>query len=109
MTDELGFGIVYGKTLQKLYHGALLGFRASVGRIAFLVETAFVANADAVGIVMLGMGAYHFLGTARIDFTILGDVVMVADGLEATSLVAGFKVFHREIAVGSGGRAMNDD
>ena len=53
---------------------------------------------------MLGMGANHFLGTAWVDFAVLGDVVVIADGLEATSLVAGFKVFHREIAVDLSGR-----
>ena len=58
---------------------------------------------------MLGMGTDHLLGTTWIDFSILGDVVMVTDGLEATSLVTGFKVFYREIAVGSGGRAMDND
>ena len=58
---------------------------------------------------MLGMGTDHLLGTAWVDFSILGDVVVVTDGLEATSLVTGFKVFYREIAVNSGGRAMNND
>jgi len=58
---------------------------------------------------MLGMGTDHLLGTAWIDFAILGDVVVVTDGLEATSLVTGFKVFDREIAVGSGGRAVDND
>lgn len=60
-------------------------------------------------IVMFGMCSYHFFGTARIDGSILGDVIVIADGLEATSLVTGFKVFYREVAAGSGGRAMNDD
>ena len=58
---------------------------------------------------MLGMGTDHLLGTAWVDFSILGDVVVVTDGLEATSLVTGFKVFDREIAVGSGGRAVDND
>lgn len=30
---------------------------------------------------MLGMGTDHLLGTARVDFAILGDVVVVAGGL----------------------------
>ena len=58
---------------------------------------------------MLGMGTDHLLGTTWVDFSILGDVVMVTDGLEATSLVTGFKGFDREIAVGSGCRAMDND
>ena len=62
-----------------------------------------------MGIVMFGMCTYHFFGTAWVDGSVLGDVIVIADGLETTSLVTGFKVFHREVAVGSGGRAMNDD
>ena len=62
-----------------------------------------------MGVVMLGMGADHLLGTARVDFSILGDVVMIADGLEATSLVACFEGFDGECTVGSGGRAVDDD
>ena len=51
---------------------------------------------------MLGMGADHLLGTAWVDFAVLGDVVVVTGGGEASSLMAGFEVFYREIAVGSG-------
>ena len=58
---------------------------------------------------MLGMGADHLLGTAWIDFTILGDVVVVTRGLETSSLMAGFEIFYREISVGSGRRAVNND
>ena len=58
---------------------------------------------------MLGMGADHLLGTAWIDFTILGDVVVITGGLEASSLMTGFEVFYREISVGSGRRAVNYD
>ena len=62
-----------------------------------------------MGVVMLGMGTDHLLGTAGVDFSIFGDIVVVADGLEATRLMAGFKVFDGEITVGSGGRAVDDD
>ena len=58
---------------------------------------------------MLGMGTDHLLGTAWVDFAIFGDVVVVTGGLEASSLMTGFEVFDREIAVGSGCRAVNND
>ena len=109
MTDNLGFGIIYGKTLQKLYHAALLGFRASVGWDAVGIETALVTDADAMGVVMLGMGANHLLGTARVNGAILGDVVVVADGTEATSLVAGFQGFYCEVLIHTSGTAMYHD
>ena len=58
---------------------------------------------------MLGMSADHLLGTAWVDFAILGDVVVITGGLETSSLVTGFEVFDREITVGSGRRAVNND
>ena len=58
---------------------------------------------------MLGMGTDHLLGTAWVDFAILGDVVVITDGFEASSLMTGFEVFYREIAVSSGCRAMDYD
>ena len=58
---------------------------------------------------MLGMGTDHLLGTAWIDFAILGDVVVITGGGEASSLMTGFEVFYREITVGSGRRAMDYD
>ena len=58
---------------------------------------------------MLGMSADHLLGTAWVDFAILGNVVVITDGLETSRLMTGFEVFDREIAVGSGCRAVNND
>ena len=58
---------------------------------------------------MLGMGTDHLLGTAWIDFAILGDVVVITDGLETSSLMTGFEVFNCEISVGSGCRAVDYD
>ena len=48
-------------------------------------------------------------GAGFVDFAILGDVVVVTRGLETSSLMAGFEIFYREISVGSGRRAVNND
>ena len=102
MADDFGFWIVQAEAFQKLYHRALLGFGSGIGRIAVGIQTALVTDSYRVGVVMLGMGTDHLLGTAWVDFAILGDVVVVTGGGEASGLVAGFEVFYREIAVGSG-------
>ena len=109
MAENLGVRIVETQTPQESLKTVLLRLGARVGRIAVGIKTALIADADAVGIVVLGMGANHGLGTARIDGSVLSDVVVVADGAETTRLVAGFKCFDREVAVGSGGRAVDDD
>lgn len=87
----------------------LLGESSSVGRTAIFVEPALIADTDAVGVVTLGMGAYHLLRTTRVDGAILGDVVMITDGAETLRLVAGFERLYGEVAVDSRGRAMDDD
>lgn len=58
----------------------------------FLVKTSLIIDADAVGIVVTGMSAYLVLWTTRIEHAILRDVVVVADALEASCLVAGFQL-----------------
>ena len=80
-----------------------------VGRIAFGIQTTLVTDADTVGIVVFGMGTNHLFGATGVDSAVFGYIIVVADGLETTSLVAGFKVFNGEITVDSGGRAVNDD
>ena len=87
----------------------LLGWSAGVGWIAVLVETALVADADAVEVVMLGMGADFFLGTAGVEVAVLGDVIVVTDGAEATSLVAGFECLYWEVLRYLGSRTVNDN
>ena len=47
--------------------------------------------------------------SASVDFAILGVVVVITGGLETSSLMTGFEVFDREISVGSGCRAVNND
>ena len=60
-------------------HGSLLGRRARIGYAARWGEASLIADADAVGIVTLGMGSHALLGAAGMDHAIAGDVVMVAD------------------------------
>ena len=43
--------------MEEILHRAELGWSAGVGRIAVLVQSALIADADAMGVVMLGMGA----------------------------------------------------
>jgi len=49
------------------------------------------------------MGSNHILGAALVEFAILGDVVMVADGLVTSGLVAGFEVFIGELTSDASG------
>ena len=74
-----------------------MGRSACVGRTALFVKTSFVADTNRMGIVATGMGSYHFFWTTKMELTVLGDVVVVADGFEASSLVTGFEVFKGKV------------
>ena len=84
MPQNLGFGIVGTETLQKLSHRSLLRWRAGVGRTGIGIQTTLVTDADAVGIVMTGMSSRLRLRTARINHSVLRDVIMVTDVTETS-------------------------
>lgn len=46
------------EALQKRIQSLILGWSTRIGRLAVLVETSLITDADAVGIVMTGMGSY---------------------------------------------------
>ena len=106
MTKNLGTGIVEGETVEKVFQRCFLGWSASIGRLAFLVETTLVADSDAVGVVVASVSTLFALWTAGIDHAILRNVIVVTDGVETTGLVAGFQCFYREVLVNSCGTAM---
>lgn len=77
------------EALQKRIQSLILGWSARIGRLAVLVETSLITDADAVGIVMTGMGSDFRFRTPRIYHTILRDVIMIADTLETAGKMAG--------------------
>ncbi len=107
MAQYLGIRIVGSQTVEKFFHHLLLFGSAGVGRVPVLVKTSLITDADAVGIVVTGMSAYLVLWTAGIDHAILRNVIVVADALEASCLVAGFQLLYCEILVDSCGTAVD--
>ena len=84
MTQDLGFRIVGTETLQKLSHRRLLRWCAGVGRAGIGIQTTLVTDADAVGVVMTGMSSRLRLRTARINHSVLRDVIVITDVTETT-------------------------
>lgn len=84
MTQDLGFRIVGTETLQKLSHRSLLGWRAGVGRMTIGIQTTLVTDADTAGVVMTGMCTRLRLRTARINHSVLRDVIVITDVTETT-------------------------
>lgn len=97
------------EALQKRIQSLILGWSARIGRLAVLVETSLITDADAVGIVMTGMGSDFRFRTTRIYHTILRDVIMIADTLETAGKMAGLQLLECEILSHSRGRTVDHD
>ena len=109
MTEDGGIGVVEAEALEEFLHRYLLGEGTGVGWFAVGIESALIADGDAVGVVVTGVGADLSLWAARVEGTILGDVVVVADGFETSCEVAGFQGFDCEVLCHTRGTAMQYD
>lgn len=90
-------------------HGFALGCSACIGRLAFRVETALVADANGVAVVSLAVCAVHPKRAGGMHLSVACDVEVVSNSLEATAQVVAVKGFYRIITVGMCGRAVIDD
>ena len=109
MTEDGGIGVVEAEALEEFFHRYLLGEGTGVGWFAVGIESALIADADAVGIVVSGVSANLSLRSARVEGAVLGDVVVVADGFETSCEVAGFQGFDCEVLCHTRGTAMQYD
>ena len=109
MAEDFCIGVVETEAAEEFLHRYLLCEGTGVGRFAVGIESALIADGDAVGVVVTGVGADLSLWAARVEGTVLGDVVVVADGFETSGEVTGFQVFYREVLGHTGCRAMQYD
>ncbi len=109
VADDLGIGIVLLQRAEQREEGLLLGRGAGVGSAATFVEASLVADADGVGIVVAGVGADHLLGTAEVQLSVAGDVVVIAAALPAAGLVHLVEHPQRQVLVWAARRAMDDN
>ena len=86
----------------------LLFGRPGIGRTTLGVETSLIADANAVLVVVLGMGAGEVFMTRLVHLTITGDVIVVGGEAE-TGLVAGNEVSDRKRPVAARGATVDDD
>ena len=91
MAEDTGIGVVGLQGAQQGCQRGLLGLGTGVGRLSSLVETALIADADTVGVVLPGMGTGHLFGAAYMQLAVAGDIVVVAAGGEAPGPVTGLE------------------
>ena len=109
MAEDFCIRVVEAEAAEEFLHRYLLCEGTGVGRFAVGIESALIADGDAVGVVVSGVSADLSLWAARVEGTILGDVVVVADGFETSGEVTGFQVFYREVLGHTGCRAVQYD
>ena len=110
MTQDDGAGKESFQFPEQGQEAGFLGQGARVFRFAVAVQAAFVADADAVTVVPLAVGADVFDGASAVYGAVARQVVMVTDVFEAAVadvlLSAGFKI---KVPPLSGGGTMKDD
>ena len=108
VAENLSVGVVLLQRLQQCPQGVLLGLGAGVGRMAVGEQTALVADADRVGVVVAGMGTGEVLVPGLVGLAVAGDVVMIAGEAKA-GLVAGNERGDRERTVFARRGTVNDN
>ena len=109
MANDQGIGVVYFKRTEQREESLLLGWGTGIFGYAFGIESALVADADGVGVVMAGMGPYHLLRATEVELTVAGNVVVVAAAFPATGLVHLVEIIQRQVLVRARCRAVNDN
>ncbi len=109
VTDNLGVGVVLLQVLEEEPQGGLLLRSAGVLGTAFLVQTALIADADGVLVVVADMGSGEFLRPSFLDGALTIDVPVVAALGEAPGLVPAVDVVDGDSLRESCGGAVYDD
>ena len=104
-----GGGVEACEALQEGTHALALRLGAGVTGFARGIEAAFVADADAVLVVVLAVGSYLPQRPPFVDLTVAGDVVVVADIFPPSLQVVGLALVERVALRGLRGAAVQDD
>lgn len=107
VAQDGGIRIILSQRIQQLLKRNLLRLSTRIRRMTILVQTTLVADANAMQVVVTGMRTHLVLMTARIQSAVLGDVIVVTNLCEATSLVARLQILNAEVLVHTGSAAMH--
>ena len=99
-------GVILLQPVEKLLQGLLLLGRPCIGRPTANIQSAFVADTDAVSVVPHSVGTLRVEGTARMHYPVARDVVVVADVGKATGTMVTTAVVHGIATGDAGGTTM---
>ena len=109
VTVDGGDGVLFHQVLHQLEEGEALGFGAGVGGATVGIEAADISDADAMGVVALGVCAGLLDRATSVDAAVGIDDIMIADVAPAEGTVVFPYGFHRTDGIGARGGAMDDD
>ena len=95
VTEDDCLGVIDAERLEQGMQGGFLLLGARVFGTALGIQSALVADADGVLVVVAGVGADEVLVARLVDLAVAGDVVVVA-GESVPAVVAGDERRHRE-------------
>jgi len=107
MPHHTGIRIIFFQTFQQSLERFFLFRSTGIGWSVTGIQSAFVADADAVGIVARGMRTHLVESTAGMNYPVAGDVVVIADIGEATGTMVTTAVVHGIALRGAGSTTMN--
>ena len=107
MTEDECIRVVGLQTGEHRLEGKFLCRGSGVVITTIYIQSPFVADADAVGVVVSGMGTGYILTPTGVDVSVAGDVIMVADTIIATASVARIEVLYGEVRVAARCTAVN--
>jgi len=108
VAQDTSAGIVELELTQEVEEGTTLGVGAGVSRMPVFVQTALVADADALVVPAGGMGAYLMHRAAGMNLAVAGDVEVIADAGKAAVQMGTAQGFNGKRTVATGGAAMDD-
>ena len=109
MAKDAGIGVVDFQGAEQRHEGPLLGRGTGIIGLTIGIEASLIADANTVGVVATGVSTDHLLGAALVQLAVLGDVVMVARGLKAPTLVACLEVLGGKVLGDFRGGAMDNN
>ena len=109
MAAEAAAGIVAQQQHYEHPQGVFLKIGAGIGWMSVRIESAFVADAQTVGVVAADMRTGLCHGTERLYIAVPADVIVITCAGEAPAQVVCRQVVLRIAAVAAGGGTMDDD
>ena len=89
MSCNFCFRVIHQQSADQDAEGVTLPFGSGVFGVAVMIQTAFITDADAVGIVAAGVGAGPLDRACGQDSAVTEDVKMIADTGHSTLTVGG--------------------